>query len=226
MTIAVGILDSGLDADLAPRASSAFRLGADGTVETAAAAPDAIGHGNVLARHILAAAPSATLINAQVFSERLASAPKTIAAGLDWLVAERARVINLSFGVREDRAVLRHACARALDAGAILVAAAPARGALPYPAAYPGVLSVQGDARCAPGQVSRLGDPLPEFGTLARSLVALPEGSLFGGASWAASHFTGLVAAYLTAHPEGDLAQVRDHFDRIATYRGPERRAQ
>ena len=228
MSVAVGLLDSGLDDDLARHvlASQGFRLTADGQVEAVDATPDVIGHGSVLARHVLAAAPEAGLINAQVFSNRLASAPKTIAAGLDWLVGEGAQVINLSFGLRDDREVLHRACAEAVGAGAILVAAAPARGPLPYPAAYPDVISVQGDARCGHGQVSRLGDPLPDFGTLARSLAALPEGAMFGGASWAASHFTGLVAAFLAERPDAGTEDVREHFARVAAYHGPERRGQ
>ncbi len=123
-----------------------------------------VGHGSSVARTILAAAPSASIVNAQVFHDAIAAPPAAIAAALGWVVERGARVVNLSFGVRQDREVLRLACAAARAAGAILLAAAPARGSRVFPASYPGVIRVSGDARCAPDEVSRLASAQADFG--------------------------------------------------------------
>jgi hypothetical protein len=53
--------------------------------------------------------------------------------------------------------MLADAIASALSAGCLVIAAAPARGATVYPAAYDGVLIGTGDARCAPSEISWLG---------------------------------------------------------------------
>lgn len=73
-----------------------------------------------------------------------------IAAGIDWVIAKQAElggrwVINMSISAAAEGGVLeRRACARAFDAGIILVAAAGNNGRdlVEYPALYPGVIAV------------------------------------------------------------------------------------
>src|SRR5919106_2982367 len=124
--ITVGLLDSGVEAALAAhlRASRVF---------VDQGAPHSLGHGSAMARIILHHAPSAALLHAQVFGERQRTTPELVAAGLDWLREEKARIVNMSFGLRPDRAVLRHAVAAAQAADMILVASVPARSAVVYP---------------------------------------------------------------------------------------------
>ncbi len=73
-----------------------------------------------------------------------------VAQALDWMVAEKVQIINLSLGSADDQ-VLAEVVRRTLTAGAILVAAAGNGGpqaAPSFPAAYPGVISVTAvDAR-------------------------------------------------------------------------------
>ena len=69
--------------------------------------PDALGHGSALARVILQHAPGAALLDARVFGASRRTTPEAVAAGLDWLREEGARMVNMSFGLRHDRAVLR-----------------------------------------------------------------------------------------------------------------------
>ena len=104
--------------------------------------------------------------------------------------------------------------ADALAAGLILIASTPARGAPVYPAAYPGVLRVTGDARCGPGELSALGVPA-DYGACVRDVDGSP-----GGASLAAAHVTGLLAAGLEV-AGSDAAAV---LGRAVRFRGRERR--
>src|SRR5581483_5825984 len=153
--VAVALVDSGVAADgPAVRARRAFALDAAGAVVAGPAGDDALGHGTALARLVAAAAPDAALLDAQVFGTTFLAPPAAVAAAIDWAVAAGARVVNLSFGLRADRDVLRGACARAVAAGVLLVAATPARGAPVFPASYPGVVRVSGDTRCGAGEVS------------------------------------------------------------------------
>lgn len=219
----IGIVDSGVaaGAGLSLEAGRRFRPDPDGRVETADGLEDRLGHGTEVARLIQAAAPTARLYHAQVFGPRFTTSPALVAAGLDWLRSQGVDLINMSFGLRAEREVLRAACAVAAAQGVLMIAAAPAQGAACFPAAYPEVLAVTGDARCAPGEVSDLQGVQADFGTWCAS----PEqgGGVIAGASVAAAHFTGLAAGFLLQHPGVGPATVRAHFRNIALHVGPER---
>ena len=208
-SVTLGLLDSGVAAALAERIAGC-RCFTD-----APPAADRRGHGSAIARIILHHALGARLLVADVFGARDRATPEAVAAGLDWLRMEKARIVNLSFGLREDRAILRAAVEAALTAGMVLLAATPARGAGVFPASYPGVIRVTGDARCASGEISALGGRPADFGACPRAL----DGEV-GGASFAVGHASGLLAARLTdgrGEPEAELA-------RLARFHGPERR--
>jgi hypothetical protein len=155
------------------------------------------------------------LIDAQVFAERQRTTPDAVAAGLDWLRAEGAKVVNMSLGLRHDRAALRDAVARAVAAGVVLVAAAPARGSTVYPGGYPGVIRVSGDARCAPGEISALGGVPADYGACPHDAAGR-----HGGASFATAHLTGLLVRHLDAIDRNPRALL----DRLARFHGRERR--
>jgi hypothetical protein len=207
--IMVGVLDSGVDsARLAHiEASRSF------VAEPPAAEP--LGHGSAIARIILHHAPQARLLDAQVFTSRQRATPATVAAGLEWLREEHARIVNLSFGLRRDRAILREAVLAARAAGIVLVGAVPARGAMVYPGGYPGVIRVSGDARCAPGEISALGGGPADYGACPRALDGRP-----GGASFAAAYVTGILARHMVAAD----ADPRAVLEGLIRFHGRERR--
>lgn len=204
----VGLLDSGVAAALSAhlRASRAF---------VDAPAPDPRGHGSAIARIVLHHVPYAPLLDARVFAERQRATPEAVAAGLDWLREEGARVVNMSFGLRHDRAVLRQAVAAARAAGMILIASVPARGGTVYPGGYPGVIRVSGDARCAPGEISALSGAPADYGACPQDV----DGR-YGGASFAAAHLTGVLARHLSETDRDPRALL----DRLARFHGRERR--
>lgn len=229
MPVEVGIVDSGLAPELVARlgshllASVAIAATADGAPQVVSPQADPVGHGSQVAELILAAAPAARLLCAQVFVARRPVTVEVVAAGLRWCVAQGARVVNLSLGLRDDRPPLRVACAEAVAAGVLLVASAPARGGAVYPAAYPGVLAVSGDARCAPGVWSII-DGQGLIGTAPWAPLAYrATAPAPGGASFAAARLSGLAAAYFTDFPQATAVDFRAALHAGAAFVGRER---
>lgn len=219
--ILVGVLDSGVDGrarERVARRRDFHRIDGSETVDTPEPI-DLLGHGTAIAAAILELAPTAGLLDARIFADRLACTPSRAAAGLDWLVEAGARVINMSFGLREDREVLRSACERALARGIALVASAPARGNPVFPAAYPGVMRATGDARCAVDEISCLETRQADFGACVRSVDPRVAGASIGCA-----HLSGAVAQLLAARPDASHAELREALRAAAAYHGPERR--
>jgi len=219
--LALGLIDSGIAGPqlASVAASRCFVAADDGEVGQADAAPDQLGHGTALAAILLQGAPDGWLLNAQVFRHTLVCGAAQVAAALDWLVQQRAQLVNMSFGLREDRPSLRNACERALAQGMILVAATPARGESVFPAAYAGVIRATGDARCAPGELSFLDTSQADFGGHVRA-----GASTVAGASVGCAHVTARAAGFLGANPGSSAAQLRAWLAAQASYRGPERR--
>ena len=225
MKLRVGIVDGGFErvSPAALHAAAQFVGGeSDGVVRCEAPHGPALPHGECVAGLVLGAAPAACLLDARVATVARPATPRLVAAAVDWCVAEGARVVNLSLGLADDRRVLREACEWAVGQGVLLVAAAPARGSPVYPARYPGVLAVSGDARCAPGEWSRL-DPATASGAAWGTCPDAPGGAP-GGASMAAARFTGIVANHLMQHPDTGLRGLVAHLAAFATWQGRENR--
>lgn len=229
--VRVAVIDSGVDA---------AALGRDPFAP--AARPARAGHGTEVARLILAAAPDAALLDARVFTDGQAASAEVVAEAIHWAVDQGAGLINLSLGLRDDRWALRHACACAHAAGVLLVASMPARGAAVYPAAYPDVIAVCGDARCRPDEWSQIAPRLfgacpaaPDAGDFAFSRGAADRpvhsgggngarapSDRRGGASYAAARVSGQAARWLGDRPDGaagDAAHPHDHrVDHLINY--------
>lgn len=214
----VGIIDTGLQSEHWHwlQAGQMFVLGPDG-VQSQSLEEDHLGHGSVVSRLVHEQAPDVPVLMAQVFGQRGATTAVQLAAAVYWLLEQGADLINCSLGLRADRTVLRDACQAAVGSGVILCASSPAMGQAVYPASYPGVVSVTGDARCQPQEWSWLQGERAEFG------AAVGKGAE-GGASMACARFSGLLAAYWNAHPAQSATQVLEHFRQLASRTGPQQR--
>lgn len=221
MSVKVGLVDSGIDPQAKVRLAEGCAFVRDDRrhITRRPPIPDPIGHGTRIATLIAEQASDAELTNAQVFLDREPIDAGILAAAIDWCVECDSRVINLSLGLNRDRATLRHACARALAAGITLVSATPARGARTFPASYPDVLSVSGDARCAPGTWSLIED-LSFIGASPRP----PQGDTGGGASCAAATLSGIAAAFFLRSPGARQADLLAHLQAGAAFVGREHR--
>lgn len=214
--VRVGVVDSGWPLALRDRVDAAISL-----VDEGGDTQDRIGHGTRTLQAMARLAPAARFAVAQVFGPALRTDGATVARAVDWLADQGVALINLSLGVRQDHAPLRAACERAQARGILLIASSPARGEPVFPAAYPGVLRVMGDARCAPGQHSALLLPHADFG----ACVLPPDGDrTHAGASLGCAHLSGRVAALLAQGVARERAAVWQALVDSAAFHGPERR--
>lgn len=218
--IRVGVVDSGCSEQQAISASAAFVL-ADQQLWLAPAEPDQLGHGTRTIEVIQALAPQAEVLSAQVFQHRLTTTAAQVAAAIDWLVEEGAQVINLSLGLRQDRAVLREACERALKQGVLICASSPARGEPVFPAHYAGVFRMTGDARCGREEISHLDTDYADFGAC---VLPLDNTRNLSGASLGCAHLSGHLARYRMGVEQPGLSAARQWLIERSRYQGPERR--
>lgn len=205
MTIRLGLVDSGVSEQQTEYVKMSL---SDDT------RPDPLGHGTAICEIIRHYAPNISLYNAQVFDERGVTTAAKVAAAIDWQVAQKVDLINLSLGLHRDRSILADACARAVAAGIILIASSPAQGAAVYPSSYPGVIRTTGDARCAVGEISCLDSDQADFGGCPRGLTKTAHA--IGGASMGTAHISGQVAGFLQAG--GTRQRVREWLVSCARY--------
>ena len=214
--VKVGVIDSGCAPTQALVAARRFWLD-EGVLCEGLLQPDRLGHGSAVLASLQAEAGALPLLLAQVFSEHGSTSALQVAAALFWLAEQGVTLINLSLGLQQDRAVLRQACAEVQRAGVLLCASSPAQGSAVYPAAYPGVIRITGDARCAPGQWSWLGSAQADFGGHVGERGR-------AGASLGCAALSGRIAALLQQQPGLGRQQVCAWLQAHAAYRGPERR--
>lgn len=150
----IAIIDSGVDvrdprltrADLSGMCIS---MSATAHVLIAADFADENGHGTEIAAAIHAVAPEAKLLCIKIMDARLRTSADLMAAGIE-LGARNAAVINLSLGTPNmgKALLLRDCCANAVEAGAIVLAAAHPKGERAYPADLPETVGVAAHPDC------------------------------------------------------------------------------
>lgn len=188
--VRVGILDTGVAGTVLAR--SEFK---SPNTETWPA-PAVDNHASQLADIIVGLCPNAQILDARAFVQGRPSSAAQIAAALEWLTEEQAAVVNMSFGLYQNRSVLADAIGRAADAGVLLVASSPAAGTAVYPAACAGVLAITGDARCDPGVYADFAGGNLDFGAAPGGLQHSAH-QAGGGASFACAHVSGALAQLL-----------------------------
>ena len=226
----IAIVDSGLRAvDRTESTPATVRRFVDTGGAVAACGPieDSTGHGTTVARVIGSARshqaqnPVPELLIAQVLDEQGRCTAAAVAAAVRWAVAQHARLVHLSLGLAQDRPVLASAVAEAMAQGMILVAAAPARGAISFPAGYSGVIRATGDARCDPGEISCLDASEKLFGACVTHTSE--SGQVSRGASIGAAYLTRFIASRLA--PSGGPGEIAKGLQRLAAHEGRERRS-
>lgn len=225
--IRVGLIDSGVDMEHPEIRGSV--LGYLDAVD-GLATPHA--HGTSMATAIVAhselqgIAPAARLIVARAFGGPQAASANgksfQILTALEWVVQQRAKVVNLSFAGPQDR-LLSKALAGAKERGVITVAAAGnggARSAPLYPGADPSVIAVTAtDAEDKVFGDANRGSYVAVAAPGVDVLTAEPGGryAFTSGTSIAAAHVTALVALLLEKQPELDSDSARRVLSESAT---------
>lgn len=175
-------------------------------------------HAHAMAATILSHAPWVEISNHVVFPGKLSTSVAAICDALEQALRPEVTFVHCSFGLPYSTPGLLRAISALTAAGKYVVASAAARGGQVYPAAFDGVTSVQGDARCMRADWSFLNLPHADFGA-----CPIGKDTRISGASVAAAHFTGLWAREMR-NGRGDKMASHARFkgrERITSREGP-----
>ncbi|NUT20412.1 MAG: S8 family serine peptidase [Hamadaea sp.] len=219
--VRVAVLDTGVDRRH-PQLASAVLPGRD-FVDGTDGRVDCTGHGTGVAALIAArrdaavgfagVAPQAQILPVRVTDRIQADInPVTVGAGVDWAVANGARVIVIAFSVGQESASLQAAVARAVAQDVVVIAAAGEGDAGRFPAAYDGVIGANAiDSAGAVSDQARTGSIVDLAAPGAKMTTAAPARghTVYDGGSDLAAAVVGGVAALVRAQrPDLSGAQV------------------
>ena len=171
-------------------------------------------------------APAAELFVVRVLDDEGLGNSYDVAQGIVQAVDLGVQIINMSLGVYQDAALLRQAIKYADDRGVIMVAAAGNDGynRMPYPAAYPQVLSVT--AVDAGGQHANFSNQSKEIDFAAPGVGVLTAKedkgtTLFSGTSAAAPFVSGTIASLISGDDALSPKQAVETLKRYLNDQGP-----
>jgi subtilisin family serine protease len=169
----------------------------DGTTE--ADYVDRNGHGTAVTAAIKEKAPAAELYAVRIFEERLSGNIAALLRAIDWAADAGMHLVNLSLGTANvtHEVALRDSVRRAVDRGALIVAARDDDGVSWLPGSLPGVIPVQLDWDC-PREHYRTcridGVEVFRASGYPREIPGVPPERNLSGISFAVANVTGLLA--------------------------------
>lgn len=159
---------------------------------------DVIGHGTAVMAAIKEKAPDAEYFAVRVFHSSLRTTVDVLLRGIEWSIANRIDVINLSLGTTNPAHRERFApiIARALEKGPVLVSARDVDGTPALPGSMPGVIGVELDWDC-PREACYCVPIADGFSITSsgypRSAPGVPRARNLHGISFAVANATGFV---------------------------------
>jgi len=215
--IVVAIIDSGID-PMDPRVSGHavsgwnIELGATGHALVGSDASDVNGHGTTMASAVSTMAPGADLLGIRIMDAELRTSADLMAAGIETAFRNGARIISLSMGTPNmgKALLLRDTCALAVEAGAVVLAAAHPRGERAYPADIPETVGVASHPDCGADRFFYFDATEfrpSEWGHLSGKFLAPGyegderEPSSYRGSAIATAHLAGVLACIAEAMP-------------------------
>lgn len=224
--VRVAIVDSGVHASHPHVGGVAGGVGFDAEGRGRDDFVDRLGHGTAVAAVIREKAPLARVYAVKVFDRSLRTEIAALRAALDWAVASRVALVNLSLGTAEEahEAVLRGCVERARAAGVLIVSALRTpEGQSFLPGRLPGVLPVELDESCPREAVREMHGPGGTFVLRAspypRPIDGVPPERNLKGLSFAVANVTGVLAAAIETGP----LRVEEVRGLLAARRGTER---
>jgi len=219
--VSIAVIDSGVHADHPHVGGVAGGVAIDAAGRVSGDFVDRIGHGTAVMAAIREKAPAADCYAVRIFDRRLAASAATLLAALDWAVAARVHVINLSLGSANaaHAEAFRGAVSRAQAAGVAIVAARDDEGVEWLPGCLPGVIPVQVDWEC-PRDEFRVTDA---GGTVAfrasgfaRPIPGVDPRRNLNGVSFAVAHITGFLARAMSIGPTASTDDALHRLRRFA----------
>ena len=218
----VGVIDTGVDffhPDLRGSVLRGINL-----VHRGLPPQDDNGHGTHIAGTIAAGsrfygitgvAPRAAIHPVKAFDHNGTAYISDIILGIDWCVANRMDIINMSFGMKTRSNALLDAIKNAYNAGIVVVASsgnASSRNSVDYPARYPHTISVGATDRnrkIAPFSNRGKGIDIYAPGEQIVSSWIHGRYNRLSGTSMATSHVSGAIALLLSVHPGLSPAEIK-----------------
>jgi subtilisin family serine protease len=216
--VLVAVIDSEIDGKH-PDIEGAIKARYEGAGPAEKAHPHGTGMAGAIASHrkLMGTAPGARILAIRAFGGPSGTLGTTvqIVQGLDWAVAQGARIVNMSFAGPKDP-TLQKAFKAAFDQGIVLVAAAGNAGPRSpplYPGADANVIAVSATdeddkiySNANRGKYVAVAAPGVDI------LVPAPDGNyeFTTGTSVAAAHVSGIAALLLQRDPKLGPAAVRD----------------
>ncbi len=199
----VAVIDSGVHAGhphIHGIAGGAF-VAPDGSIEEGSFS-DRLGHGTAVMAAIQEKAGEADYFAVKVFDGSLRTTARALFCAIEWAIARRMDIINMSLGTSNaahaDR--FRELVQQAVDAGISLVAAREAGGQTCFPGCVPGVFAVGLDEQCD-RNAYRVRDTAEGIVFLAsgypRPAPGIPKERNLQGISFAVANITGFAARAL-----------------------------
>jgi len=196
--VRIAVIDSGVHPDhphiAADRLLAGAIVRADGSIEPGPAV-DRLGHGTAVTAAIQEKAPDAEILPVRVFHDALRTSAQALAAAIEWSLAQRAQLINLSLGTANPAhaALFARLVGEAEAAGALIVAAREAEGRPCWPGALDGVLGVGLDWDC-PRETWRAADGVVYTSGYPRPIPGVPPRRNLYGISFATAQACGFAA--------------------------------
>ena len=159
---------------------------------------DRIGHGTAVMAAIKEKGPDAEYFAVRVFHSSLRTTVDLLLRAIEWCLANRIDVINLSLGTTNPahRERFTAVIAEALELGVVLISARDSEGVPALPGSLPGVIGVNLDWGC-PREMyycTPLGDGFAVTASgYPRSLPGVPRSRNLHGISFAVANATGFV---------------------------------
>jgi len=212
--VRVAVIDSGVHAAHPHVQGVAGGVAIDANGREHADYTDRLGHGTAVIAAIKEKAPDAEIVAVKVFDRELITTGIALVAAIDWAIAQRARLINLSLGTTNTahEPALAAAVARARRAELSVVAAAPRADARWLPGALAGVVSVGLDWTLARDVCRVEIDPGGEIRMAAsgfpRPIPGVPPERNLKGPSFAVANATGMLARLLSGTTDHLLTAI------------------
>jgi subtilisin family serine protease len=210
--VKIAVIDSGVNA-AHPHITAPVTKVSLGAPEEGASQEDTLGHGTAVMAAIQEKAPGAEYFAVKLFGSSLRTTTERLIEAVEWAIANRMDVINLSLGTTrlEARSLFEKLVERAWSSGCALVSAREARPRTLLPGSLPEVIGVDVDWDLPRDRyrIATVGG-LPTFfaSGYPRSLPGVPPARNINGISFAVANMTGFVARACEGLEERSFARI------------------
>lgn len=185
---------------------------------------DNFGHGTAVAGCVIGVAPDVEIINVKVLNEYNACTGDVLIAGLDWVLKQGIRLVNMSLATSKHQWIegLFQLAEQAYLQNTIIVASRRNVGDLGCPAMFSSVISVDRESYNDRFQLGYRANNMIEYDARGTEIEVLAPGGGYAiqtGTSFATPHITGMVALLLETFPTLTGSEAKALLKSLAQYK-------